>query len=76
MSSTESIPKANHLWFTADMLYLRLEDGREVGAPLAWFPKLSTATPAQLAKWRFIGNGIGIRWEELDEDVSVKGLLQ
>ena len=52
-----------------------LEDGREVSVPLEWFPRLRNATPKQLKKWRFIGNGEGIHWEELDEDISVERLL-
>lgn len=75
-TSIESIPKANALWFTDDMLYVRLEDGREVGTPLEWFPKLRNATDHQRNNWRLIGHGIGIHWEELDEDLSVQGLIR
>ena len=75
-TSIESILKAVNLWFTLDMLYIRLQDGREVGIPLSWFPKLLHATQEQRSKWRFIGNGIGIHWEDLDEDISVKRLLE
>ena len=75
-TSIESRPKAVRLWFTADMLYVKLEDGREVGVPLTWFPKLLHATLHQRQNWRLIGNGIGIHWEELDEDVSVQRLLE
>ena len=67
--------KAISLWFTEDMLYIRLSDGRELGTPLEWFPKLKNATESQKEKWKFIGKGIGIHWEEIDEDLSVKGLL-
>lgn len=75
-TSIESIPKATDLWFTVDMLYVRLEDGREVGVPMEWFPKLIKATTEQKNNWRFIGNGIGIHWEDLDEDISVRKLIQ
>lgn len=75
-TSIKSIPKAIDLWFTADMLYVRLEDGREVGVPLEWFPKLIKATAEQRKNWRLIGNGIGIHWEDLDEDLSVRKLIQ
>ena len=68
-------PRATDLWFSEDMLYVRLEDGREVGTPLEWFPRLYDATEAQRQNWRFVGNGVGIHWEDLDEDLSVKGLL-
>jgi hypothetical protein len=56
-------------------LCVRLRDGRTVSVPLSWFPRLATATTAQLADWRLIGRGEGIRWPQLDEDVSVAGLL-
>jgi hypothetical protein len=60
---------------TEDMLYVLLLDGREIGVPLIWFPKLRQANKKQLENWRFIGKGIGIHWEELDEDLSVSALL-
>ena len=63
------------VWFTSDMLYVLLQDGREVGVPLLWFPKLRKATREQLGNWRLIGNGIGIHWEGIDEDISVSALL-
>jgi hypothetical protein len=56
-------------------LHLRLLDGREIGVPLEWFPKLRDATASQRNNWRLFGRGIGIQWEELDEDLSVSGLL-
>jgi hypothetical protein len=52
-----------------------LVDGRAIRAPLAWFPRLENAQPDQLAAWSLIGGGVGIHWEVLDEDLSVKGLL-
>ena len=75
-TSIESVPKAVELWFTDDMLYVRLDDGREVGTPLEWFPKLRNATDQQRNNWRFIGKGVGIHWEELDEVLSVRGLIR
>lgn len=56
-------------------LVAQLEDGRAVHVPLEWFPKLRDATPAQLADFRLIGHGVGIHWPQLDEDLSVRGLL-
>ncbi len=56
-------------------LVVRLEDGRTISVPLEWFPRLRDATPAQLADWRLIAQGIGIHWTQLDEDLSVRGLL-
>ncbi len=75
-TSIESIPKAVDIWFTEDMLYVRLEDGREVGVPLEWFPRLIKATAEQRENWRLIGNGVGIHWEDIDEDLSVRKLVQ
>ena len=58
-----------------DSLEVVLSDGRTVSAPLEWFPRLRDASPEQKANWRFIGPGIGIHWEEIDEDISVRSLL-
>ena len=58
-----------------DALVAVLEDGRQISVPLAWFPRLQNATPAQRKNWRLIGGGIGIHWEDIDEDVSVESLL-
>ncbi len=63
------------LSFSKDKMIVLLEDGRELSVPLEWFPKLRNATVEQLKNWRFIGNGEGIHWEELDEDISVERLL-
>ena len=60
---------------TADELVVTLADGRRVSAPLVWFPRLLGATPVQRAKWRLIGKGVGIHWDELDEDISIRSLL-
>jgi hypothetical protein len=67
---------AKSVSFTDDMLCVVLLDGREINTPLTWFPKLSAATKEQLNNWRFIGRGLGIHWEELDEDISIEGLLK
>jgi hypothetical protein len=66
---------ASRVWFTKDMLYVLLQDGREIGVPLLWFPRLRKANEEQLKDWRLIGNGIGIHWESIDEDISVSALL-
>lgn len=60
---------------TADELVVTLADGRRVSAPLAWFPRLLRATPAQRAKWRLIGRGVGVHWDDVDEDISIRSLL-
>lgn len=60
----------------ADTLAVDLMDGRTITVPLAWFPLLSSATPAQRANWQICGGGYGIHWPEIDEDLSSEGLLR
>ena len=62
--------------FSGDMLHVNLSDGREVLVPLEWFPRLRDATPEQRKNWRLIGRGVGIHWEDVDEDISVASLLR
>jgi hypothetical protein len=57
-------------------LRVTLADGRELAVPLEWFPRLRDATPEQRRHWRFIGRGQGIHWPDVDEDISVAGLLR
>jgi len=61
---------------TGDRLVVALADGRELTVPLAWFPRLSGATDRQRRNWRLIGCGHGIRWPDVDEDVSVANILR
>jgi hypothetical protein len=68
-------PLAVEVSVSTDALRVSLADGREVSAPLAWFPRLLKATKEQRNKWRLIGGGIGIHWEDVDEDISVESLL-
>ena len=68
--------KAINVVFSDSKMIVFLEDGRELSIPLEWFPRLRNATVKQLKKWRFIGNGEGIHWDEIDEDVSVENLLE
>ena len=60
--------------FKEDQLVVTLADARRVTAPLEWFPRLLRATPAQRANWRLIGSGVGIHWEDVDEDISLRSL--
>ncbi len=62
--------------FTEDALSVDLANGRQISVPLEWFPRLRDATAEQRARWRLIGRGLGIHWDELDEDISVAGLLR
>lgn len=67
---------AKSVKFDRDMMHVFLLDGREISVPLEWFPTLRNAKETQLKRWRLIGNGIGIHWEELDEDISIPALLE
>jgi len=67
---------ATDVWFDSEMMHIRLLDSREISIPLEWFPRLREATNEQRLKWRLIGKGVGIHWEELDEDISVAALLK
>jgi len=57
-------------------LHFILADGREISAPLEWFPRLRDASENQRGKWRFIGNGIGVHWPDIDEDIAVSTLMR
>jgi len=59
---------------TDDRIVVVRADGRELAAPLTWFPRLLGAAPEQRRNWRFIGHGHGIHWPDVDEDVSVASL--
>jgi hypothetical protein len=69
------VPLAQQVTVTDDSLAVDLSDGRTITVPLAWYPRLLQGSPAERANWRFIGKGTGIHWPDLDEDVSVEGLL-
>ncbi len=66
---------AHGVQFTDTELVVSLVDGRKLIVPLEWFPRLKNATKAQLGNFKFLGDGEGIHWPELDEDLSVEGLL-
>ncbi|HEY1781000.1 MAG TPA: DUF2442 domain-containing protein [Roseiarcus sp.] len=61
--------------FAGDSMRVVLADGREISAPLEWFPRLRDASEAQRLNWRLIGRGEGVHWPNVDEDVSVNALL-
>ena len=67
--------QALNVEFVAASIRLTLTDGRAISAPLAWSPRLRDASNAQRANWRLIGQGEGVHWPDLDEDVSVNTLL-
>ena len=69
------VSEAERVTVTDDTLSVDLSDGRTISAPLGWFPRLVHATQEERNNWRLIGKGRGIHWEDLDEDISVEGLL-
>jgi hypothetical protein len=70
------VAEALHVQVTEDALIVELVDGRTVSVPLAWYPRLVHSTHAERATWRLIGNGEGIHWPEIDEDISVDNILR
>ena len=75
MSIFEDSARANKIWFDEFNMWVELIDGRQLGVPLAYFPRLMNATPEQRMKYEMSGGGIGLHWDELDEDISVEGLI-
>ncbi|MFO8034332.1 MAG: DUF2442 domain-containing protein [Candidatus Bipolaricaulota bacterium] len=66
---------ARNTTITDEVLTVELDDGRVTSVPLAWYPRLLHGTPEERANWRLIGNGEGIHWPDLDEDISVEDLV-
>ena len=75
-SAVENHPRACSVRFTDSDLVVELVDGRTVSVPVLWFPRLSRATSEQLAHFEIMSDGEGIHWPDLDEDLSVAGLLK
>lgn len=75
MSTLISRSLATNVRFDADTMWVTLADGRSLGVPLTYFPRLLHATPEQLNDYVISGGGTGLHWDALDEDISVEGLL-
>ncbi len=71
----ERYPQAHNVKCTDVAITVELLDGRTISVPLVWFPKLAQANKDQLENWELLGDGEGIHWPDLDEDLSVAGLL-
>ena len=67
---------AKNVRVTDRELVVELRDGRVVSVPLAWYPRLAEGSPRERRRWELLGPGIGIHWPDLDEDISVDGLLR
>ncbi|MEO8275144.1 MAG: DUF2442 domain-containing protein [Thermoanaerobaculia bacterium] len=74
-SVLELRPLARRVEITDDELAVELADGRRISAPLVWFPRLLAADAAERQNWELLGDGEGIHWPSIDEDLSVAGLL-
>lgn len=70
-----TVPEATDVTITDDTLMVDLSDGRSISVPLAWYPRLAHGSEKERQTWRLIGRGEGIHWPDLDEDISVEGLI-
>lgn len=75
MNTLISEPLAKKISFDSDSMWVELADGRQMGIPLAYFPRLLNATDVQRNKYVISGGGTGLHWDDLDEDISVRALL-
>jgi len=75
MSTLTFEASASRVWFDSENMWVSLTDGRQISIPLAYFPRLLNATSEQRKKCEMSGGGTGLHWEEIDEDISVPGLL-
>jgi len=69
------VPNAENVTVTEDTLSVDLSDGRTISVPLSWFPRLVHASSSERSNWRLIGKGHGVHWPDIDEDISVEGLV-
>ena len=74
-SSTINSARASSVTFTDDEITVLLTDGRSLSIPIVWFPRLAKATASERADYELLGSGEGIHWPQIDEDISVSGLL-
>ena len=70
-----SDPRITSIEVSDDLITARLIDGRIISVPLAWSWRLAAATPEQRANYQIIGDGQGVHWPEIDEDISAAGML-
>ena len=68
-------PLAKHIEFDSDMMWVELIDGRKLGVPLTYFPRLLNASPEQRQHYEMSGGGSGLHWDQIDEDINVENLL-
>ena len=75
MNSSIDNVRATKVWFDDDNMWVALDDGRVMSVPKIWFPRLDNATDEELNDYEMSGNGLGLHWDKLDEDISVLNLL-
>ena len=75
MNTLISEPLAKKVTFDSDTMWVELADGRQMGVPLAYFPRLLNATETQRNKYVISGGGTGVHWDDLDEDISIPALV-
>lgn len=71
----ETEPIANQVTVTDQKLTVDLVDGRSLSIPLAWYPRLMSASPEERQNWQLLGDGYAIEWTDLDEHIGIEGLL-
>ncbi|MEA3431686.1 MAG: DUF2442 domain-containing protein [bacterium (Candidatus Stahlbacteria) CG08_land_8_20_14_0_20_40_26] len=76
LATKEFTATAKYVAVKSETLEVYLTDGRIISVPIEWFPKLRDASEKERNNWRLIGGGVGIHWEDIDEDLSVSGLLR
>jgi len=74
-SEVTRVASARKITITEETLTVELDDGRVISVPLAWYPRLVHGTPKERNNWRLIGEGEGIHWPDLDEDISIENLV-
>ncbi len=75
MTTPVADPSATRIWCDDEKLWIELTDGRVLGTPLGFYPRLMHATPAQRAQVETSGEGTGLHWPDIDEDISAQGML-
>ncbi|MBI9016629.1 MAG: DUF2442 domain-containing protein [Phycisphaerae bacterium] len=74
--ATQADERIKDVIFTKDRMSVDIYDGRTITVPLVWYPRLLNATDAQRNNWQVCGAGYGIHWDDIDEDLSIEGLLR
>lgn len=75
IAAAEADPLIENVRFEGDRLIVELSDGRMLGTPVRWYPRLEGATDAQRSRWEILGPGIGVHWPDVDEDLSLDGMI-